>query len=73
MGGVRRRTPFLFFTDRRWAADAVLGTPPDSQSSGVRRSASRERIPVERTETFAASLPQADPALGPARGRSTGG
>ena len=65
------RTPFLFFTDHRAElADAVREGRRDefARFPAFADPASRERIPDPNApETFAASVPQADPALGPAR------
>ncbi len=65
------RTPFLFFTDHHAElADAVReGRRGEfAKFPAFADPASRERIPDPNApETFAASVPQADPVLGPAR------
>ena len=65
------RAPFLFFTDHgAELADAVRqGRRAEfAKFPAFADPATRERIPDPNApETFAASLPQADPALGPAR------
>ena len=65
------RTPFLFFTDHHAElADAVReGRRSEfAKFPAFADPASRERIPDPNApETFAASVPHADPVLGPAR------
>ena len=65
------RTPFLFFTDHHdELADAVReGRRGEfAKFPAFADPASRERIPDPNApDTFAASVPQADPLLGPAR------
>jgi malto-oligosyltrehalose trehalohydrolase len=65
------RTPFLFFTDHHAElADAVREGRRNefAKFPAFADSANRERIPDPNAEeTFAASVPRADPALGPAR------
>ncbi|MEJ0019843.1 MAG: malto-oligosyltrehalose trehalohydrolase [Acetobacteraceae bacterium] len=65
------RTPFLFFTDHHAElADAVRNGRRSefAKFPDFADPARRERIPdPNAAETFAASVPHADPALGPAR------
>ena len=65
------RTPFLFFTDHHAElADAVREGRRNefAKFPAFADPASRERIPDPNApETFAASVPHADPVLGPAR------
>ena len=65
------RTPFLFFTDHgaELAAAVRKGRRGEfARFPAFADPASRERIPDPNApETFAASVPQADPLLGPAR------
>ena len=65
------RTPFLFFTDHHTElGDAVREGRRNefAKFPAFADAATRERIPdPNAAETFAASVPHADPSLGPAR------